>query len=153
MNVRFITVIALVLMSTSLHARDATPPTLSVTHPYARSTMPGQASGAAYLTIENKGKQADKLIAITSPAAKSVEIHTMTMDGNVMKMREAGNVELKPHDKITMNPGDGYHIMLIGLKQPLKPGDKFPLTLNFEKSGKLEVSVTVEDAAAKKMDH
>lgn len=143
-------VAAILLTSASIHARDAIAGELRVAHPYARSTVPGQASGAAYLTIENKGKNADKLIAITSPASKSVEIHTMAMDGNVMKMREVQNIELKPRDKITMNPGDGYHIMLIGLKQPLKRGDKFPLTLTFEKSGKVDVSVTVEDGTAAK---
>ena len=152
MQFRFIFVVAaMFLASASLHARDATTPrNVRVAHPYARSTVPGQASGAAYLTIENQGKQADKLIAITSPVAKSVEIHTMSMEGDVMKMREVQSIELKPHAKIAMNPGDGYHIMLIGLKQPLKRGDKFPLTLSFENSGKVDVSVTVEDPGAAK---
>jgi copper(I)-binding protein len=72
-------------------------------------------------------------------------MHTMSMDGNVMKMREVSSIELKPSVKVSMKPGDGYHIMLIGLKQPLKIGDKFPLTLTFEKAGKAEVTVWVED--------
>lgn len=151
MNFRFIfAVAAILLMNTSLHARDALARELFVEHAYARSTVPGQTNGAAYLTIENKGKHADKLIAAASPAAESVQIHTMSMAGNVMKMREVQTIELKPRAKITMNPGDGYHIMLIGLKQPLKRGEKFPLTLSFEKAGKVEVSVTVEDTAAPK---
>ena len=141
---------AMLLLSTSIHARDALARELSVERAYARSTVPGQTNGAAYLTIENKGKHADKLITAASPASESVQIHTMSMDGNVMKMREVQDIELKPHAKITMNPGAGYHIMLIGLKQPLKRGEKFPLTLSFEKAGKIEVSVSVVDTAAAK---
>jgi copper(I)-binding protein len=141
---------AIFLLSTALHARDALARELSIEHAYARSTVPGQTNGAAYLTIENKGKHADKLIAAASTACESVQIHTMSMAGNVMKMREVQDIELKPHAKIAMNPGDGYHIMLIGLKQPLKRGEKFPLTLSFEKAGKVEVPVTVDDTAAAK---
>lgn len=141
---------AIFLLCTSLHARDALARELSVEHAYARSTVPGQTNGAAYLTIENKGKHADKLIAVASPACESVQIHTMSMNGNVMKMREVQDLELKPRAKIAMNPGDGYHIMLIGLKQPLKRGEKFTLTLSFEKAGKIEVPVSVEDTTAAK---
>ncbi|HJV87286.1 MAG TPA: copper chaperone PCu(A)C [Noviherbaspirillum sp.] len=118
---------------------------LRLDNPYARATVPGQPSGGAFLTIENTGKEADKLVAASSPVAKSVQIHTMAMEGNVMKMREVSQIELKPSEKLVMKPGEGYHVMLIGLAQPLKAGDKFPLTLTFEKAGKIEVSVTVQD--------
>jgi copper(I)-binding protein len=118
---------------------------LRIIHPHARPTVPHQPSGAAYIGIENNGKNADKLIAVTSPVAKTAEIHSMSMQGNVMKMREVENIDIAPSAKIQMKPGDGYHIMLIGLNQPLKPGDKFPLTLTFEKAGKLDVSVSVDD--------
>jgi copper(I)-binding protein len=72
----------------------------------------------------------------------------MAMDGNVMKMREVDGVDLPPNSKVAMQPGDGYHIMLMGLKKPLAAGDKFPMTLRFEKAGKVDVSVKVEDQAA-----
>ena len=121
-----------------------------IAHPYARATMPGQTSGGAYLTLENKGKQADALISAQSPAAQSVEIHSMSMTtDNVMRMREVGSIELKPQEKIVMQPGDGYHIMLLGLKAPLKAGDKLPLTLTFKKAGKVETSISVEENKAK----
>jgi periplasmic copper chaperone A len=116
---------------------------LRIEQPYARATMPSQPAGGAYLTIENKGESADRLIAASSPVAKKVEIHTMAMEGNVMKMREVEGIELKPSSRIEMKPGQGYHLMLMGLQQPLKAGDKFPLTLVFEKAGKTEVSVSV----------
>jgi len=116
---------------------------LRISEPYARATMPQQQAGGAFVTIENKGKEADKLIAASTPAAKSVEIHTMTMDNNVMKMREVSSIELKPGSTLTMKPGDGYHLMLMGLQQPLKADDTFPITLTFERSGKIEVTAVV----------
>ena len=120
---------------------------LHIDNPYARATAPQQPAGGAFVTIENKGKAADALIGANSPAARSVEIHTMAMEGNVMKMREVGRVEIKAGERIEMKAGDGYHLMLMGLKQPLKSGDSFPVTLVFEKAGKAEVKVTVRDAA------
>lgn len=150
MNFRSISLsIATLVISTVAFAHDYKVGEIHVDHPYARATMPMQAAAGAYLTIENKGKTADKLIALTSPAAKNVELHTMSMAGNVMKMRAAPELELKPADKIAMQPGSGYHIMLMGLAQPLKAGDKFALTLTFEKAGKVEVSVRVEDSVMK----
>ena len=131
------------------HAHDYKAGDLQIQHPHARATVANQPSGAAYLAIENKGKLADKLIAVSSPVAKSAEIHTMSMDGNVMKMREVDGIDIKPSARVAMQPGHGYHIMLVGLKQALKAGDKFPLTLTFEKSGKVDVSVSVEEKDAK----
>jgi copper(I)-binding protein len=142
--------IAGIALSGAASAHDYKAGDLQVGHPWARPTVPGQPSGGAYLSIENKGKTGDKLVSVSSPVAKSSEIHTMSMDGNVMKMREVGSIDIKPSEKIAMQPGNGYHIMLIGLSQPLKVGDKIPLTLTFEKAGKLEVSIYVEDKSAGK---
>ncbi|KAF3997335.1 copper chaperone PCu(A)C [Glaciimonas immobilis] len=133
------------LFSISASAHDYTIGALKIDHPTARATVPGQPSGGAYLSIENTGKVADKLTKATSPWAKSVEIHSMTMDGNVMKMREVGDVELPPMATVAMAPGGGFHIMLMGLTKPLKVGDRFPMTLQFQKAGKIDVLVSVED--------
>ncbi|MGS0741288.1 copper chaperone PCu(A)C [Glaciimonas sp. GG7] len=135
--------------SVSAYAHDYKIGTLKVDHPYARATVPGQPAGGAYLSIQNTGNDTDKLLSATSPAAKSVEIHDMKMEGNVMKMREVGEVELHPMSTLVMAPGGGYHIMLMGLTKPLKVGDKFPMTLTFQKAGKIEVSVSVDDLTAK----
>jgi periplasmic copper chaperone A len=148
MKARPIALAAALLMSTAF-AHEYDVGTLHVAHPHARPTVTGQPSGAAYLTIENKGKAGDRLLGASSPAAKSVEIHTMSMEGNLMKMREVNEIALKPGATVAMEPGGGYHLMLIGLRQPLKAGDKFPLTLTFEKAGKTEVSVSVENTNAK----
>jgi copper(I)-binding protein len=148
---------ALLLAGVPSHAGEYQAGEIRIDNPYARPTMPGQTSGGAYLTLENKGKNPDKLISIASPAAKAVEIHTMSMDGNIMKMREVTSIELKPSDRVEMKPGHGYHIMLIGIKKPLQVGDKIPLMLTFEKSGKVEISASVESngpkAAKEKATH
>jgi copper(I)-binding protein len=146
MNFRSITLFAAsVLLAASAGAQEYKAGNMYVDHIYARATVPGQTSGGAYLTLENRGNSADALIAAQSSAAQSVEIHTMAMTDNVMRMREVSAVDIKPKEKIAMQPGDGYHLMLIGLKAPLKTGDKLPLTLTFRKAGKVETSITVED--------
>jgi copper(I)-binding protein len=126
---------------------------ISIIDPHARPTVAGQPGGAAYLTLENTGGSADRLVGVTSPVAQSAAVHTMRMDGYVMRMREAGELPLPPAAKVEMKPGHGYHIMLMGLKQPLKAGDKFPLTLNFEKAGKIEISVPVDSQESKPTGH
>lgn len=120
---------------------------LKIIHPHARPTVPGQTNGAAYMDIVNRGKSPDKLTAIASPAADSAQVHTMSLDNNVMAMREVSSLDIAPGTEVAMVPGKGYHVMLNGLKHPLNPGDKFPMTLTFEKAGKLEVSVMVDKAA------
>lgn len=146
MTLRAITTFAAALAVSMLaHAQEVRLKDLQIENPYARATVANQPAGGAYVTIENKGKLADKLVGASSPMAKSVEIHTMTMDGNVMKMREVGQIEIKPSARIEMKPGEGYHLMLMGLSQPLKAGETFPLTLMFEKAGKTEVKVTVQE--------
>lgn len=136
---------AALVVSTTAAAHSFTAGELRIGHPFARSTVPGQPSGVAYMTIENNGKEGDKLTAVASPLAKSAELHSMSMDGNVMKMREVSSIEIKPATRVSLKPGDSYHVMLLGLSRPLKAGDKFPLTLTFEKAGKVEVTVNVED--------
>lgn len=135
--------IALTLMLTAASAFADTN-TIIISHAHARATVPGQTTGAVYLDIENRGKIDDKLLRIATPVAQSAEVHSMTMDGTIMRMREVGQIDLKPAAKISMAPNEGYHIMLVGLKQPLKPGQKIPLGLRFEKAGKIDIDVMVD---------
>jgi hypothetical protein len=144
MHIRLLITLATALtIGTVAYAHDYNLGNLHIDRPYARATMPNQPSAGAYFSIENAGTSADRLVAAASPAAKSTELHNMAMEGNVMRMREVPAIEIAPSAKIVMRPGGGYHIMLVGLKQPLKAGDKFPLTLTFEKAGKIDVSVEV----------
>ncbi|HZS80349.1 MAG TPA: copper chaperone PCu(A)C [Herbaspirillum sp.] len=128
---------------------------LQISHPWTRATVPGQSSGGVYLRIENKGPTSDRLVSASSPIAQITEIHTMSMEDNVMKMREIGSIEIKPAEEIFMQPGKGYHIMLIGLNQSLKAGDRILLTLTFEKAGKLDVMAYVKGKSVDKdsMEH
>ena len=112
---------------------------------WARAT-PGKAeNGAAYLTIETPAP--DKLVAVSSPAAKKTTLHTMTMDGGVMKMRPLDGLDVPANQPVTLKPG-GIHIMLQGLNEPLQSGKSFPLTLTFEKAGERKVEVAVEKPGA-----
>lgn len=138
-----ITLLAALSVAAAAHAQD-----LRVTDAYARATVSHQRAGGAYLTIENSGKSADRLVGASTPAAKSVELHTMSMEGNVMKMREVPGIEIKPAATVEMKPGAGYHLMLMGLRQPLKAGERFPVTLQFEKAGKVDVEMKVQDHKA-----
>jgi periplasmic copper chaperone A len=116
---------------------------LGIAHAWARATAATAKTGAAYLTITNKGTNDDRLIGVASPVAAKAELHTSQMDNNVMRMRPLEAVEVKAGGKAELKPG-GMHIMLVDLKAPLKVGDKFPLTLHFEKAGAIEIMVTVE---------
>lgn len=116
---------------------------IDIGHPYARPTREGQTVGGGYLKLANKGA-ADRLISASSPAAGAVEIHTMSMEGDVMKMRQVDAIELATGQTVELKPG-GYHLMLMGLKAPLKAGDKLPLTLKFEKAGEVVVTINVEE--------
>jgi periplasmic copper chaperone A len=122
---------------------------LRIEHPYANATPTGARNGAAYFkAINNAGKLPDRLLSAKSTIAASTEIHTMRMDGNIMRMREVTSIELPASGVTLFGQGTehGYHIMLMGLKEPLKAGDSFKLNLKFEKAGDVEVSVQVEKA-------
>ena len=116
---------------------------IDIGHPYARPTREGQMVGAGYLKLANKGP-VDRLVSATSPAAGTVEIHSMSMEGDVMKMRQVDAVEIATGQTVELKPG-GYHLMLMGLKTPLKVGDQIPLTLKFEKAGEVVVTIKVEE--------
>jgi len=150
---QFLAVFSAALLSGSVDAADYKAGDIRITAPHARPTVPGQPGGAAYLTLENTGGSADRLVGVTSPVAQSAGIHTMRMDGDVMRMREAGELPLPPAAKVEMKPGMGYHIMLDGLKQPLQEGASFPITLTFEKAGKVDVPVVVDGKNSKPAGH
>jgi periplasmic copper chaperone A len=124
-------------------------------HPFATPTVPGAKNGAVYFArLENKGTQADRLLRASTPAAARVELHRMNVDAQgVMRMREIDAIALAPGSTILMRPGQGVHLMLLDLRAPLREGATFPMTLEFERGGKTEVKVVVQqprptDAAA-----
>jgi hypothetical protein len=133
---------ALLLAASAAAAHDFTLGALKLDHPWARASAGPLGSGAAFLTIENSG-DADRLVAVASDIAERVELHTHKMAGDVMQMRPVEAVEIPAHGTAALQPG-GIHIMLIGLKQPLREGERFALTLTFEKAGAVTVDVKVD---------
>ncbi|MFT3809630.1 MAG: copper chaperone PCu(A)C [Micropepsaceae bacterium] len=119
---------------------------LTIGHPSASPTAPGQPNGAAYLTVETAGAGPDRLIGLETPAAAAAEIHAMSDEGGVMSMRKLDSVEIAPGAPVHFQPG-GLHIMLIGLIAPLEAGKSVPLTLTFEKAGVITVDLAIEKPA------
>lgn len=118
---------------------------VQITNAWARATPAGAQTAAAYVTVE--APSGDQLTGVSTPAAQKADIHEMTMDGNIMKMRQVDGIDLPAGKTVTLKPG-GYHIMLTGLAKPLKEGDTFPLTLDFAKAGAKQVNVSVQKIGA-----
>lgn len=108
---------------------------------WARPTVQGQSGGGAFLRITG-GAAADRLLSAAAPVARSTELHTMEMDGNVMRMRPVAGIAVPAGQTVELKPG-GLHLMFSGLTQPLKTGTTFPLTLRFERAGDVKVDVKV----------
>jgi copper(I)-binding protein len=118
---------------------------IEIDHPWARAST-GK-TGAAYLTIVNKGTADDRLVSVATPVADKAEPHMTTEENGVMKMRPVDGVDVKAGGSAELKPG-GLHLMLIGLKAPLKAGQSFPVTLTFAKAGAVDITVPVEKAGA-----
>jgi copper(I)-binding protein len=119
---------------------------VEVTAPWARATAPGAQVGAAYLTLAAPG--GDRLVGAEAPVARTVELHTHLMEGGIARMRPVDAVEVPAGAPVAFAPG-GLHVMLTGLARPLRQGETFPLTLLFEKAGRVTVQVRVEGAGAR----
>jgi len=121
---------------------------IQVEKPWARATPGGASTGAVYMTLDNKSNAADRLVGASTDVAATVQVHEMSMENGTMKMREvAGGLAIPAGGSVVLKPG-AYHVMLIGLKKPLKAGNSFPLTLKFEKAGEVAVTVPVEAMGA-----
>jgi len=145
---RLISALLLALVSSGqVCAQTSVPNTIVVEHPWARATPAGTMIGATYLTLTNSGSTGDRLLSATTPVADKIQFHSVSEENGVSRMREMRAVEVVPGAKVTFSPG-GMHIMLVGLKQPLKEGQVFPLTLNFEKASKVDVMVSVAKVGA-----
>ena len=132
----------------SVSAQEIKAGGLVLSHAWARATPGGAEVGGGYLTIDNKGTAPDKLLGGSSPAAAEIEVHEMAMKNDVMTMRPvSGGLSIPPGQTITFAPG-GYHIMMMGLKAPLKQGDRVPMTLQFEKAGNVDVTLDVQSIGA-----
>jgi len=131
-------------------AHDYTLGSLKIGHPWARATVGG--TGGAFLSVDNTGAQPDRLLRVSTDVAGTAELHTHIKEGDIMRMRPVQAIDLPAGKKVMLEPG-GYHIMLLGLKKPLKEGERFPLTLEFEKAGKITVEIAVDKPGASGGEH
>ena len=135
---------ALVLAAALVFAADS----ITIDHPWARATPGGAQTGAVYMKLVNVADTEDRLTGGNSAVANEVQIHEMAVENGVMNMRELPNgLAIPAKGSVSLKPGS-YHVMLIGLKQPLKQGEHIALTLYFEKAGKIDVDVPVLSMAA-----
>ncbi|MDB5598284.1 MAG: hypothetical protein JWN71_328 [Xanthobacteraceae bacterium] len=129
-------------------AADYTLGDLKIVQPWVRETPKGAKVGGGYLTITNTGSTPDRLIGGATPAAGRFEIHVMSMDNGVMKMRQMENgIEIKPGETVELKPG-GLHLMMMDLKQPFAKGGEIKGTLRFEKAGSVDVVFPVQGMGA-----
>jgi copper(I)-binding protein len=123
--------------------------TLTIEKPWVRASIGDSKNSAAYMKIENSGDAPDRLLAVKTNAAEQVMLHESRMEMGVMKMVHLSNgVEIPAHGSAELKPL-GLHVMLMGLKDPLKTGATLPLTLVFEKAGEVPVTATVGKTAPK----
>jgi len=135
-------------LATPLRADEVKAGDLVITQAWSRATPGGAKTGGGYLTIENKGSTPDRLIGASADVAAKVEMHEMSMKNGVMTMRPLDKgLTIEPGKTVKLAPG-GYHLMMMDLKGPLKQGDKVPVTLEFEKAGKVQVSLDVQGVGA-----
>jgi copper(I)-binding protein len=122
---------------------------LVITQAWSRATPGGAKIGGAYLTIENKGSAPDRLIGGSAEVSDKVQVHEMTVNNGVMTMRWLDKgLAIEPGKTVKLAPG-GYHLMLLDLKNPLKQGEPLPITLEFEKAGKVKLTFDVQGVGAK----
>jgi periplasmic copper chaperone A len=138
-----LTAVTLPLLANAALANDYKLGTLEISQPWTRATPKGAETGAGYLTIKNTGTEPDRLVSATLSDATTAELHQMTMDNGVMKMREvAGGIQIKPGETVTLRPNE-YHIMFKGLKEPLVKGQTIVGSLTFERAGSINVEFLV----------
>jgi len=110
---------------------------------YVRAVPPGQPNSAAFMQVSNKGSASHALVSGSSPVAEAVELHTHTMEGGMMRMRQVEKIDLPAGGDVSLQPG-GFHVMLIGLKQNLVPDQEIPLTLQFEDGSEVTLSAPIQ---------
>ena len=116
---------------------------IHITQPWARATPKGASTAAAYMTITNTGSTPDRVSCVSSDASAECQIHSMTMENGVMKMRPVeGGLEIKPGKTVTLKPSS-FHVMLVDLKHPLKQGQTIKMMLKFEHAGTIDVEYPI----------
>lgn len=122
------------------------PASFVVSDAWSRAMPPTAPTGAVYFTLQNPSGEDDRLIGVSTPRAERAELHTHVQQGELMSMQKVEAVELPANGTLQFKPG-GHHVMLFKMTQPLKAGETFPLTLQFDKAGELTLEVKILDQA------
>jgi copper(I)-binding protein len=154
---RLLAALLLAVLATAAQAHEYKLGALEIKHPWTRATPKNAPVAGGYLKITNTGTTPDRLTGGSAEVAQKFEVHDMSMDGGVMKMRELKEgLEIPPGAAVELKPGS-YHIMMMNLSRPLAKGDKVKGSLTFEKAGKVDIEFAVEamggSPASAKMDH
>ena len=128
-------------LSFTAHAQEAKVGAIKIEDAYTRATVPGQQVAGGFMKIDNKGGT-DLLVSASSPIAGEVQLHEMSMEGNVMKMRQVKDIPVPAGGAVELKPG-GMHLMFIDIKAPLATGETVPVKLKFAKAGEVEVKMPV----------
>ncbi|KXU38903.1 hypothetical protein AXE65_11355 [Ventosimonas gracilis] len=125
---------------------------LHIGHPWSRETPPNAQTAAAYLTIDNRGQQDDRLLSAETPAAARVELHEHVHKDGLMSMQQVAEVRIPAGEEVKFAP-NGLHLMLFSPSKHYQDGERFPLTLQFARAGKVEVEVVVQKNASPAKGH
>jgi copper(I)-binding protein len=137
-------VIAALLSPAAAHAAEFVRGDLHIVDPYAREAPPGATTVAAYLTIDNRGRERDRLMSASSPRAVAVEIHAMREELGVMRMRQVSEVVVPPRQRVKLAPKSSLHLMIVEPTAPLRAGERVPVTLTFARAGPIDIEIPVE---------
>jgi copper(I)-binding protein len=132
-----------VLTTSAAAAGDYDVGSIHISQPWSRATPKGATTGAGYMTLSNKGATPERVSCVSDDASAQCQIHTMTMEGGVMKMRPVeGGLEIKPGESVALKPG-GNHMMFLALKHPLEQGQTVKVTLKFDHAGTIDIDYPV----------
>jgi len=120
---------------------------VSIDQPWMRATPPGAKVAGGFMTMINKGDQADRLVGATSPVAARVELHVHVHEGGMMRMKQVQDFVIPANGQTVLKPGGG-HLMFVDITRPIKEGETIPVTLKFEKAGELKVDYPVAGLGA-----
>ncbi|MGY4533006.1 copper(I)-binding protein [Pseudomonas sp. TE3786] len=140
------TAVAVLSLSFAAMAHEYEVGELHIDHPWSREMPPTAPTAAVYFIIHNKGASADRLLSVDTPAAGKAEMHEHIDQNGLMKMQQVQFVTVPAGGEATFAPM-AYHVMLFNLKQQGRDGERFPLTLHFEKAGEVTVQVAVQKEA------
>ena len=144
--------LTLLLPTLFVHGHEYDVGQLHIDHPWSREMPPVAPTAAAYFVVHNNGSEDDHLVAVSTPVAGKAELHEHVLVDGVMKMQQVQNVAVPAGGEVAFEPM-GYHVMLFDLMQQARDGERFPLTLIFEKAGQVEVEVAVHKEASAGHDH